>query len=329
MIGPVGTAQTRVYVDGRLESDGVPVAELGITLSRPGVVVWVDLEQPSREELHELAEELGLHELAVEDALEPHQRAKLDRYATHSFLSCHQVEISGEVPTMTSSEVDVFIGDHWLITVRQRPGLAIDELRRRWDRDPELSQFGVGFLLHGLLDLIVDGYFTAVEIFDDYYDDVMDGIFAERPMEPDAQRVWFEARRALLRFHRLVSPLREAVNSLMRSEQGIIADRMYPYYQDIYDHILRVGESTDSLRELASTVVEANLSLRDYRQNQIMKKVTSWAAIIAVPTLVTGFYGMNVPYPGNGAPTGAVWSIGLMVASSLALYGLFRVRDWL
>ncbi len=318
-----------MYVDGRLESDGIPVAELSEMVGRPGAVVWVDLEKPSRDELHELAQELGLHELAVEDALEPHQRAKLDRYATHSFLSCHQVEVSGDVPSLTSTEVDVFIGGRWLVTVRQHPGLAIDELRRRWDRDPELSQFGVGFLLHGLLDLIVDGYFTAIEIFDDYYDEVMDGIFAERPMEPDTQRTWFEARRALLRFHRLVSPLREAVNSLMRGEQDIVADRMYPYYQDIYDHILRVGEATDSLRELASTVVEANLSLRDYRQNQIMKRVTSWAAIIAVPTLVTGFYGMNVPYPGNDSLDGVVWSIGLMLASSLALYGLFKKQDWL
>ena len=111
-------------------------------------------------------------------------------------------------------------------------------------------------------------------------------------------------RRALVRFHRLVVPMREAVSSLMRREHAVVADELYPYYQDVYDHILRVSESTDSLRDLVSTIVETNLSLRDYRQNQIVKKVTSWAAIIAVPTLITGYYGMNVPLPGLGRDLG-------------------------
>ena len=132
-----------------------------------------------------------------------------------------------------------------------------------------------------------------------------------------------------MKFHRLVTPMREVVSALMRREHGTIDDTMFPYYQDVYDHILRVTEATDALRDLVGTIVETNLSLRDYRQNQIMKKVTSWAAIIAVPTLVTGFYGMNVPYPGFAKHSGVVVSTGIMVVIVAALYGIFRRRDWL
>jgi magnesium transporter len=133
----------------------------------------------------------------------------------------------------------------------------------------------------------------------------------------------------MVRFHRLVVPTREAVSSLMRREQAVVAQGMYPYFQDVYDHILRVSESTDSLRDLVSTIVETNLSLRDYRQNLIVKKVSSWAAIVAIPSLITGYYGMNVPYPGSGRVWGAVVASAIMIATSLTLYVIFRRRDWL
>ena len=133
----------------------------------------------------------------------------------------------------------------------------------------------------------------------------------------------------MVRFHRLAVPLREAVSSLMRREHAAVTEELYPYYQDVYDHILRVSESSDSLRDLVSTIVETNLSLRDYHQNQIVKKVTSWAAIIAVPTLITGYYGMNVPYPGSGNSWGVVVSAALVAVMSAGLYLLFRRRDWL
>jgi magnesium transporter len=123
--------------------------------------------------------------------------------------------------------------------------------------------------------------------------------------------------------------MREAVSSLMRRERSMVTEELYPYYQDVYDHILRVSESSDSLRDLVSTIVETNLSLRDYHQNQIVKKVSSWAAIIAVPALITGYYGMNVPYPGSGTTWGVIASAALMVIVSGALYGIFHRRDWI
>jgi len=318
-----------VYRKGVLEAEGFPVADVSEYLEQPDTVVWVDFCRPSKEQLHELAGELGLHELAVEDAVGPHQRPKLDRYATHQFLSCHAVRVDVDRGLLDETEIDAFINERWLITVRKNEGFPMEPVLQRWDRSPDLASFGVSFLLYGLLDVIVDSYFDSVQAFDEYYEEVSDGIFADHPLDPAQQRLWFDMRRAMVRFHRLVVPLREAISALMRRDTTAVSEQLYPYFQDVYDHILRVTESSDSLRELVSTIVETNLSLRDYRQNQIVKKVSSWAAIIAVPALITGFYGMNVPYPGYQQRSGVVVSIVLMVGACAGLYALFRRIDWL
>ena len=177
--------------------------------------------------------------------------------------------------------------------------------------------------------MVVDGYFDAERQLDDYFDEISEGVFSENPLQPTQQRHWFEMRRALVRFHRLVMPMRETVSGLMRREHPAIPEQLFPYYQDVYDHVLRVSESTDALRDLVGTIVDANLALRDYRTNQIMKKVTSWAAIIAVPTLITGYYGMNVPYPTSGESSGVYVSFGLMAAMAGGLYLVFKRKDWL
>ena len=145
--------------------------------------MWVDLCGPSKEQLHELADELGLHELAVEDALGPHQRPKLDRYDIALFLSCHAVRVDTDAGELDETEIDAFINQRWLITVRKDDGFPIEPVLERWDRSPDLAVHGVSFLLYGLLDVVVDGYFDAVQAFDDYYDEVSDGIFAERPLD--------------------------------------------------------------------------------------------------------------------------------------------------
>jgi magnesium transporter len=325
----MGQACTRCYRKGALEAENFPVADVSEHLDEPDTIVWVDLCGPSPEQLHELAAELGLHELAVEDALSEHQRPKLDHYATHLFLSCHAVRVDADEGRLDETEIDAFINKRWLITVRRDEGFSMEPVLQRWDRSPDLLVNGVSFLLYGLLDVVIDGYFNTVQAFDDFYDEISEGIFSERPLSPDKQRHWFQMRRALVRFHRLVVPMREAISGLMRREHHAVSEDLYPYYQDVYDHVLRVSESTDTLRDLVATIVETNLSLRDYRQNQVMKKVTSWAAIIAVPTLITGYYGMNVPYPGYGRTWGVVLSSALIVIMSAILYLTFRRRDWL
>jgi magnesium transporter len=325
----VAETLTRTYRKGALVSEGFPVCDVSEMLAGDDTIVWIDYCSPTKEALHELAGELGLHELAVEDALGPHQRPKLDHYESHLFLSCHAVKVNGEEDGLDVSEIDAFIGDRWLVTIRKDDGFPMDPVLARWDRSPDLAALGVSYFLYGLLDVVVDGYFETVEAFDDFYDEISEGIFSDEPLDAAEQKNWFAMRRALVRFHRLVVPMREAVSGLMRREQGAVSEPLYPYYQDVYDHILRVSESTDSLRELVSTIVETNLSLRDYRQNLIMKKVTSWAAIIAVPTLVTGYYGMNVPYPGFNQHWGFLASTSMVVVGAVALYGIFKQRGWL
>jgi magnesium transporter len=320
--------RTRCYRAGQLEDTDFAVSEVSEHLAREGTVVWVDFCDPSASNLHQLAEELGLHELAIEDALEAHQRPKLDHYDSHKFLVCHAVRLD-DAGSLVVAEVDAFVSDRWLLTVRKNDSFDLAHVLARWDRAGHLAKSGVGFLLYGLLDVIVDGYFETIQLFDEFYDTISEGIFSERPVPPAEQKQWFQTRQALIRFHRLVVPMREAVSALMRREHSIIADDLYPYYQDVYDHVLRVTESTDALRDLIATIVETNLSLRDYRTNQIAKQVTSWAAIIAVPTLITGWYGMNVPYPGFGQTWG-VWMAGaLAVVVSGGLYAIFKRKEWL
>jgi magnesium transporter len=325
----MGHPETRAYRGGALLAEGFPLREVSEYLEKPGVVVWVDFCAPLKDQLHEVAGELGLHELAVEDALSEHQRPKVDYYDTHLFLSCHAVRIDGGDCELHKTEIDAFVNERWLVTVRKDEGFSMEPVVRRWERSRDLLAHGVGFLLYGLLDVVVDECFDAVNAFDEYYDDVSEGLFADTPLDPAEQRHWFNMRRSLVRFHRLVVPMREAISGLMRREHGTVDEALYPYFQDVYDHILRVTESTEALRDLVATIVETNLSLRDYRQNLVMKKVTSWAAIVAVPTLVTGFYGMNVPFPGSGRHWGLVTAYALIIVLSGLLYAVFRRRDWL
>ena len=319
-------ARTRAYCDGKLIKEDFPVADVSEFLEMPGAIVWVDYCEPTEADIHELQAELGFHELAVEDALGGHQRPKLDHYPSHQFLVCHSVSIeSGDLRTV---EIDAFIHQRWLVTVRKDEGFSLEPLLQRWDRSRDLARHGVGFLVYGLLDVVVDQTFTTLDGFDQFYDDVSDSVFSEEtPIKPTQN--WFDMRKALIQFHRLVVPTREAVSALMRRDHGLVDEELYPYYQDVYDHILRITESTDALRDLVSTIVETNLSLRDFRTNQIMKKVTSWAAIIAIPTLITGWYGMNVPYPGFARHAGFITATILIVLCSGGLYMLFRRKDWL
>ena len=215
------------------------------------------------------------------------------------------------------------------MTVRADDKFAMDDVVKRWDSDTGLTAEGVGVLVYALLDDIVDGYFAVTDQFDTYYEDISDSVFADRPLRPDQQREWFDMRRALSQFNRLILPLREALSGLVRHEHSLVNPAVMPYWQDLYDHLVVVSETTAGLRDIASSLVDANLALRDYRQNQVMKTVSSWAAIVAAPTLVTGYYGMNVPFPGFGETSGVIASTVVIFAISLGLYVLFRRRGWL
>jgi magnesium transporter len=168
-----------------------------------------------------------------------------------------------------------------------------------------------------------------VQQLDEAIESLEDLLFDDRPHAAEVQRRSFELRKSLVVLRRLVLPMREVVNTLLRRDLGLVDEAMGPYFQDVYDHVLRATEWTESLRDLVSTVLETNLTIQGNRMNSIMKKVTSWAAIIAVPTAVTGFYGMNVPYPGFSQHAGFVTSMVLLVVLSGGLFLLFKRLDWL
>jgi magnesium transporter len=312
-----------------LEAEGFPVAQVSDHLGVEGVTVWLDLEGPDVKDLAVLTEEFGLHPLAVEDAVQKHERPKLDRYPDHLFLSTYAVHLDETTVELASSEIAAFITPNALITVRKDDGFSVDGLVKRWDDGPDLAVHGVAYLLYGLLDDIVDGHFAAVQSLDEQIEQLQDQLFAEAGPGVDVQRRSFALRKSLVLLRRVVLPMREVVNSLMRRDIHRLDEEMIHYYQDAYDHVLRVTEWTESLRDLVTTILETRLTLQGNRLNDIMKKLTSWAAIIAIPTAVTGFYGQNVPYPGFQQEWGFFSSVVLIVVIGGGLYLMFKRKGWL
>jgi magnesium transporter len=322
-------ARTRLYRHGQLELEGFPVAEISDHLAEKDALVWLDLRDPDRSDLAVLSEEFGLHPLAVEDAVQEHQRPKLDRYQSHLFLNAYGARLDTVTGELATSEIAAFVTPRALITVRKDDGLDIGAVVERWDGSPDLAGSGVGGLLHGLLDYVVDGHFDAVQSLDDAVESLEDQLFSDVPQDLQVQRRSFELRKSLVLLRRTVIPMREVVNALMRRDLHVVTDDLMPYYQDVYDHVLRAAEWTDSLRDLVNSILETNLTIQGNRLNVITKKVTSWAAIIAIPTFVTGFYGMNVPYPGFSRQVGFASSIVVMIVAAFILYLIFKRRDWL
>ena len=322
-------AHTRAYRNGTLEAENFPVDEVSERLADPGVVVWVDFCRPSEAELASVADELGLHALAVEDAVHEHQRPKLDRYAGHSFLTAYCAKFDPESGELTKSELDAFVTPRALVTVRKDEGFDMRGVLSRWDEEADLAKSGVGYLLHGLLDYIVDGHFAAAQAMDDEVERLEDLVFEESTQYNAMQRRSMRLRKSITTARRIMLPMSEVVSAVMRHDLHIVDEQLQPYYQDVHDHALRAAEWTENLRELINTVRETQLSLQGNRMNMIMKKVTSWAAIIAIPTAVTGFYGQNVPYPGFEAISGFWTSTAIIIVLAVGLYFVFRKRDWL
>ena len=317
-------ARSRLYRNGELADEDFPLERVATLLRAPENVVWYDLCEPSDSEIALVRDELGLHELAIEDAFGEHQRPKLDRYPSHLFLTVYAVRYDDSV--ITKTEIDVFLTDRAMITVRGNADFDFTGVLRNWDRGASLAGSGVGFLLHGLLDDVVDTHYAAAQQLDDDLEALEDLVFAERPR---LGRRALRLRRNLTLLRRVALPMREVLGSLMHRDHEVVDDRMMPYYEDVKDHALFTFELTESMRELVSSLRESELNVQSNQLNLIMKKVTSWAAIIAVPTAISGYYGMNVPYPGYSQPWGYWVSVIGIVLLSVYLYAMFKRRDWL
>lgn len=288
-------------------------------------VIWVDLWHATDEDLDCVKEEFALHPLAMEDASKHGQRPKLEQYPTHAFIVAY---------SMALAEVDLFVGPDWVVSVR---GDGPDG--KPWDLAPAMSRFertrdgngSVGFVVYTVLDELVDGYFHATDEAEDRLEDLEDRIFSERLADEQVvQQHLFDIRRKLLLFRRAIVPLREVVAALLRREVAWIDDRSLLLLQDVYDHVLRAIDLVDGQRELMGNAVDAHLAIISNRMNQVMKKMTSWGAILLGSTLVAGIYGMNFGHmPELSWRYGYEYALGLMVVITAIGYWLFRRNDWL
>ncbi len=309
-------------------------------MRRPGALVWVDLCNPDEERLTGLAGELGLDSRAVEDVVEHSERTKATRYSDHTFLTVYATALGRQVPgsiesRLRTARVSIFMLPAAVVTVRhendsQQAVFDIDEVVRRWDDNTDLLSMGSRALLHPVLDVIVDQQFDTIEQLDDAIESLEDGLFDDRAQNRQLQRDTYRVRKELVELRRIVLPMREVVNTVLRrGAEGNDSSELTSWYQDLYDHVIRAAEWTESLRDMITTVFETNLSLQDARLNTIMKKLTGWAAIIAVPTLVTGWYGQNVPYPGFNAVSGVITSAVLNLLLAVTLFVAFKRRNWI
>lgn len=330
-VGNAIAVRTRVWRNGVLEIENFPFERLSDYLRQPDCVVWADLCAPDDELLTQLAEELTLDKHAVEDAAAEHARPKAVRYTSHVFLSTYALRCS-ERGQVQLTHVSAFCLPRALVTVRLDEGFDIGEVVRRWDDNSDLLQYGKRALEHGLLDVIVDGYFDVISVIDDEVEDLQSRLFDEQSTDNRSmQKRTFELRSDLLRVRRVVLPMRELCESVMR--QATVHDdsgaELFPYFQDLTDHVLRASEWTESLREMVSSIFETNISLADSRLNIVVRQLTSWAAIVAVPTAITGFFGQNLQFPGFGSHGGFVVSVSLIVVLCVGLYALFRRKGWI
>jgi magnesium transporter len=295
-------------------------------------VLWLDLFDPDLGDLEAVAAEFRLHPLAVEDAVHDHQRPKLDRYRNHLFMNVYAVEFSGgdgADPCVTKTEISAFITARALITVRKSPS-DTGRLIERWDADAKLGAAGgVGFLVYGLLDVVVDSQYAAAQQIDEAMDDTEDQILEEGGAPREVRRYGFVLRKAVATLRRAISPMPEVVEQVMRNDLELVSDQLMPYYRDVDDHARRATDVIEEARDRINGLLQSDLNEQSNVLNDITRKLAAWAAIIAVPTVLTGYFGMNVPYWGYGKFWGFLLSLALIAASSSGLYFYLKKRGWL
>ncbi|WP_277873025.1 magnesium transporter CorA family protein [Raineyella fluvialis] len=295
----------------------------------------MDRPAPSRAaELGALVRELGLPSTAVEDALAPFERPKVSRHEGYLFFTVYATRLRPHDhldPTkgrLVLGRLSAIMTPHALVTIRLDDEIDLAPIMKVWQDNADLLVHGAGALVHGLLDVIVDGHFDTIQALDEETESLEDVLFAEgSPQAAGFIRRIYGLRKDLVALRRTVLPMREVVNGVQRHRTGKRTE-LDSWFDDLYDHALRAGEWSESLRDMVTTMFEAHLSLQDSRLNQIMKKLAGWAAIIAVPTAITGWFGQNVPYWGFNQPWGVLLSLGMILVASVTLYVVFRFNDW-
>jgi magnesium transporter len=324
-----GVVNCAAYADGHRVGE-VALEDISEVLKQDvDRFIWIGLHAPDEPLLRRVQAEFGLHDLAIEDALRAHQRPKLERYDGSVFVVLRTARIAPDSRRLELGETHIFVGARYVVTVRHGSTLSYAAVRSRCEVTPALLAQGPGFVLYALMDFIVDRYFPVVEALEDDLEQLEAEIFGERFDRTTTSRI-YRLKRELLELKRAVSPLVDICSRLMRSELTLIPEDTRPYFRDVHDHVVRINEMVDILRELLTAALEANLSLVSVSQNEVVKRLTGWGAIVAVPTLIASIYGMNF----NAMPElswrfGYPFSLTVMVAACGFLYYRFKRSGWL
>jgi magnesium transporter len=315
-----------VYEGGKKIAD-IPKEEIHAHLGRPGRFVWVALRDPAPEELEDMRVAFALHELAVEDALHGNQRPKIEEYGECIFAVMHTAEIeNGELIT---GEIDVFVGRDYVLSVRKRAKQGFANVRQRCEREPHLLAQGPGYVLYALMDAVVDRYFPVIDSLEEDLEKLEDRIFESEPMRENVKAL-YALKRKLMTLRHAAGPLHEAAGKLYGGRVPELVAGAQEYFRDIYDHLFRINQSIDSLREMLTTAISVNLSLVTVDENEIVKRLASYGALVAVPTMIAGIYGMNFEFmPELHWRIGYPLAVALMAAVDAYLFYRFRKAGWL
>jgi magnesium transporter len=314
------------YEAGQRLAD-IPLNEVRTHLRRRGCFVWVALKDPEPAELETLQEEFGLHELAIEDAQKGHQRPKIEEYGSSLFIVMHLIEPAG--PELQSGEVAVFVGPQYIISVRRDAQLGFAAVRRRCELEPELLQHGPAYVLYALMDNVVDRYFPVLGALTAEIEEIEERIFSGQTTRAQIEAL-YSLKRKLMTLDHATQPLLEVTGKLHGGRVPPICAGLQDYFRDVYDHLLRLKQSIDNLRDMVATAISVNLSLITIQENEVTKRLAAYAALVAVPTMIAGVYGMNFAHmPELGWVYGYPLALASMVVIDLYLVYRFRKAKWM
>jgi magnesium transporter len=314
------------YRDGQRVAD-IPVSEIRDHLREPGGFVWVAVKDPEPQELDRLQEEFDLHPLAVEDARHGHQRPKVEEYGSSLFLVMHMIEPSGD--DLQLAEIAVFAGPQYIVSVRTNAQIGFAEVRTRCEHEPDLLRHGPGYVLYALMDAVVDRYFPRIDALTREIEVIEERIFANQTTRGTIEALYSFKQRLMVLDH-AISPLIEVTSKLHGGRVPPVCAGLHDYFRDIYDHLTRLDQTIDNLRDMVSTALSVNLSLITLQESEVTKRLAAYAALVAVPTMIAGIYGMNFTHMPEldwrfGYPT----AVGAMVAIDVYLISRFRKSGWL
>jgi len=314
------------YEKGKRVAD-ISIAEISDYLARPDGFVWVAIKDPEASELDALQKEFDLPDLAVEDARHGHQRPKLEEYENCLFVVLQPVEKEGD--EFHVGEVAVFVGDRYVLTVRRESREGFAGVRRRSEQEPDLLKYGPAYVLYALMDTVVDRYFPLVDALNDEIELIEERIFAGQTTRANIEGL-YQLKRKLMILKHAAGPTQEVTSKLHGGRVPPACSGLHDYFRDVYDHLARLNQSIDTLRDTVTTATAVNLSLIQIHENEVVKRLAAWAALIAVPTMIVGIYGMNFDYMPE-----LRWKFGypLVMAAIAGIDGYlvyrFRKAKWL